>query len=146
MALIKCEECENDVSDKASVCPKCGAPVSLSSVAAGRASFFQAKRNEEFAPWMLGQMVIVAAAIGSYKESWLYFGGTFFCLFVLFSIPKVRRIVGVLLAALFGLVGYYIGSNWWGPQGGFVLGGIVFLACFAGNYFGADHLGDFNAK
>ncbi len=27
MALIKCSECDNDVSDKAAACPKCGAPV-----------------------------------------------------------------------------------------------------------------------
>lgn len=31
MALIKCLECGNDVSDKASACPKCGAPVIRSS-------------------------------------------------------------------------------------------------------------------
>jgi len=29
MALIKCEECNNEVSDKAVACPKCGAPVSV---------------------------------------------------------------------------------------------------------------------
>ena len=28
MAIIKCLECTNDVSDKASACPKCGAPLS----------------------------------------------------------------------------------------------------------------------
>lgn len=27
MALSKCEECGNDVSDKAAACPKCGAPI-----------------------------------------------------------------------------------------------------------------------
>ncbi|MDB6040693.1 MAG: Zinc-ribbon protein [Verrucomicrobiales bacterium] len=27
MALIKCPECSNDVSDKASSCPKCGYPI-----------------------------------------------------------------------------------------------------------------------
>jgi len=27
MSIIKCNECGNDVSDKASVCPKCGAPI-----------------------------------------------------------------------------------------------------------------------
>ncbi len=27
MAIIKCGECNNDVSDKATACPKCGAPV-----------------------------------------------------------------------------------------------------------------------
>lgn len=28
MAMVKCQECGNDVSDKAAACPKCGAPVS----------------------------------------------------------------------------------------------------------------------
>lgn len=27
MALVKCHECENLVSDQAGACPKCGAPV-----------------------------------------------------------------------------------------------------------------------
>lgn len=27
MALIKCAECGNEVSDKASACPKCGCPI-----------------------------------------------------------------------------------------------------------------------
>lgn len=27
MALIKCGECGNEVSDKAAACPKCGAPI-----------------------------------------------------------------------------------------------------------------------
>ena len=27
MALIKCKDCENDVSDSAAACPRCGAPV-----------------------------------------------------------------------------------------------------------------------
>ncbi|MCK4705825.1 MAG: zinc-ribbon domain-containing protein [Gammaproteobacteria bacterium] len=28
MSLIRCSECNSDVSDKASTCPKCGAPIS----------------------------------------------------------------------------------------------------------------------
>ena len=28
MALIQCGECDNQVSDKAACCPKCGAPIS----------------------------------------------------------------------------------------------------------------------
>ena len=27
MAIIKCEECGAEISDKAKVCPKCGAPI-----------------------------------------------------------------------------------------------------------------------
>lgn len=30
MAIIKCSECNNSVSDKASVCPKCGFPLAKS--------------------------------------------------------------------------------------------------------------------
>ena len=32
MALIKCKECANEVSDQAKACPKCGAPVKLDKV------------------------------------------------------------------------------------------------------------------
>ncbi len=34
MALIKCLECGNDVSDKASACPKCGAPATAQALPA----------------------------------------------------------------------------------------------------------------
>lgn len=30
MALIKCSECNNEVSDKAAFCPKCGNPINIS--------------------------------------------------------------------------------------------------------------------
>ncbi len=29
MALIKCKDCNNDISDSAASCPKCGAPVPI---------------------------------------------------------------------------------------------------------------------
>ncbi|MBT6752309.1 MAG: zinc ribbon domain-containing protein, partial [Candidatus Thioglobus sp.] len=29
MGLIKCSECNNEVSSKASSCPKCGAPIAI---------------------------------------------------------------------------------------------------------------------
>ncbi len=31
MALVKCEDCERDVSDRAPACPNCGAPMAASS-------------------------------------------------------------------------------------------------------------------
>lgn len=33
MALIKCNECGHDVSDRASACPHCGFPVAVSAIA-----------------------------------------------------------------------------------------------------------------
>ena len=112
----------------------------------GRASFYQAKRNEESFPILFVQILIVAAALGISEKSWLYFGGSVIGLLALFSIPRISRILGALLAGGFGIIGYYFGSSWWGTGGGYVLGGFVFVMCFYGNYFGADHLGDFNAK
>jgi hypothetical protein len=38
MALIKCTDCNADVSDAALACPTCGRPVALKSSATGRAS------------------------------------------------------------------------------------------------------------
>ncbi|MBS0413765.1 MAG: zinc ribbon domain-containing protein [Proteobacteria bacterium] len=37
MALIKCSECGRDISDKASACPGCGAPVAAGNGAQGQA-------------------------------------------------------------------------------------------------------------
>lgn len=42
MAIIKCPECQNEVSDKASACPKCGCPIRED------VSFYQKQyRNEQ---------------------------------------------------------------------------------------------------
>ena len=31
MSLIRCRECNSEISDKAMVCPKCGAPLNMAS-------------------------------------------------------------------------------------------------------------------
>lgn len=41
MALIKCVDCENEVSDKATSCPKCGSPISSQAIKI----FFEKPKN-----------------------------------------------------------------------------------------------------
>jgi ribosomal protein L7/L12 len=43
MALIKCPECSNEISDKAIACPKCGYPLPPASQPQPSDSFLQAK-------------------------------------------------------------------------------------------------------
>lgn len=60
MALIKCSECESEISDKAEACPKCGNPMRPSPHA-------QTKRdsvNREKKRQLTGMVVVLAAVIG----------------------------------------------------------------------------------
>lgn len=43
MALIKCPECGQQISDKAKVCPSCGCPIAYENAKADFISFFRKK-------------------------------------------------------------------------------------------------------
>jgi hypothetical protein len=43
MSIIKCNECGNDISDKAAACPKCGAPVEKEKVQQEQTKTYEAK-------------------------------------------------------------------------------------------------------
>ncbi len=63
MALIKCNECGSDISDKASACPKCGFP--LNELAATTTSYFHEKSKRK--PNYISRIVIlVLLGIASY--------------------------------------------------------------------------------
>jgi len=47
MSLIKCEECENDISDKATTCIHCGCPVSVSEIAGDVVEFSKTEYFDE---------------------------------------------------------------------------------------------------
>lgn len=63
MALIKCIECENEVSDKAKTCPKCGAPVELSIVPSNDLSSQQSPTNTTYKSGSFMNKVIIVIII-----------------------------------------------------------------------------------
>jgi hypothetical protein len=142
MALIKCSDCENQVSDKASFCPKCGAPIKHSKIEEVRAGVNQANLNEDLSGPFFFQILVIAIAIGYYNKSWYIFAGTFLGLLILFAIPYVRRIISLALAGPFGLFGYLIGNDFWGQEAGYVIGGFFFLSSLAISFGGIDYMSD----
>ena len=84
-------------------------------------------------PLLLIQILIIAGAAGFHQESWVIFGVAFFALIILMVIPVVSNIVGFLLAGLFGITGYVLGTEWWGENGGYWTGGLTFLAVLGAN-------------
>lgn len=65
MALIKCPECENEISDKAEACPKCGCPISKASdsISETSSSSYVYKRKIPIVPIVV-IVIIVAILIG----------------------------------------------------------------------------------
>lgn len=57
MALIKCSECGSDVSEKASLCPKCGCPVDISKEVI---TTHNKKRNKKI---IIGVVTLVVVAV-----------------------------------------------------------------------------------
>jgi len=72
MALIKCDECGENVSDKAKSCPNCGAPVSTFATDKPPAELPENEihRQKEFNPWdVTGEYVIIDKVRASYFKS-----------------------------------------------------------------------------
>lgn len=61
MALIRCSECGKEISDKASACPNCGAPVKR----AGCVVHFERKKNLFIGAAVSGTVVIDGRPVGS---------------------------------------------------------------------------------
>ena len=146
MALIKCTECNSEVSDKASACPKCGAPINHSKIAEQRAAVTQSHLSQDLSGPFMFQILIFAIAGGFYKESWLVFGGIFLGLMLVFMIPVIGKIVGLALAGAFGYIGYMLGTEWWGQEAGYVVGGLFFIVSFGVNFGGIDYMNDISKK
>ena len=64
MALVKCGECGNDISEKAPSCPKCGAPTSSASAPTAPASppAPQKKRGTRLWAWVILAILILGGA------------------------------------------------------------------------------------
>ena len=64
MALIECDECGNQVSDRAETCPHCGAPVSgNSNIVQGRRVRTIEKTSKRYKAWQAGSLVGVLAGL-----------------------------------------------------------------------------------
>lgn len=57
MALISCVECGGQVSDKATVCPHCGAPVAVNEIASHKD---EPKAAGGFKWWLWGPLALIA--------------------------------------------------------------------------------------
>ena len=75
MALIKCSECGRDVSDKATACPNCGAPVQVISNAPGQSKNGSDKEkvSNQNATGCLSigiALVVIFSVIGSFSPEY----------------------------------------------------------------------------
>jgi hypothetical protein len=62
MALIKCPECNRDVSDKATVCPHCARPLAWTSYRQGPVQVIERTGRRWKGVRVLGWLLILAAA------------------------------------------------------------------------------------
>ena len=77
MALIKCPECNMDVSDKAGSCPKCGCPISTNVSDISQEVSEKVQTIEQTAKSLKAKLAI-AAAITVTIPILLFLGGVFF--------------------------------------------------------------------
>jgi uncharacterized membrane protein YvbJ len=76
MALIKCKECGNEISEWAETCPKCGAPIAL--LRASRAAGVQLRTIQETSKKFKLQILISVSLIliGLIGVIWSFSGGS----------------------------------------------------------------------
>lgn len=84
MALIQCDECKKEVSDKASVCPNCGNPISAPEPQAAPI-FVQAPAREKRVPGGAKFVAWVLIIIG---------------VFSIFSVGLIFILIGILILTL----------------------------------------------
>ena len=134
MALVKCTECGNEISNKALACPKCGAPVNYSEREEHRAAVTQADFNKSMWGIFSFQVLIIAIYAGLHNSSWPVFLGVFLGLLMISTIPLIGKIFGVALAVGVGVVGLNIGSE--------VVGILFFLISLGANLSASDYMND----
>jgi hypothetical protein len=61
MALIECTECKKQISDKASACPQCGAPVSATSNSQSANTVSAPKKKTSWFTWLVAVVLAVSA-------------------------------------------------------------------------------------
>lgn len=69
MALLKCPDCETEVSDKAEICPKCAYPISKQGEAINRVQTIEKTSKNLKLQSLIGAILIL---IGF----WLFFSGS----------------------------------------------------------------------
>ncbi len=84
-------------------------------------------------PMFLIQVAIVSSAAGLHQESWIVFFIVVFAIFISMAIPFLNNLVGLVLAGLFGYLGFVLGLEWWSQSAGFWIGGIAFLVVLSTN-------------
>lgn len=80
MALISCKECNTEISDKAAVCPKCGAPVEVTGLQAGPVVITEQTGKKYKALQLAGVIMILAGVVSCAghdpkSASWLFLFG-----------------------------------------------------------------------
>lgn len=90
MALIKCAECGNEISDKAAACPNCGAPVAgaASAVSFHPASHVNVTRTG--AKWEGMGFVMIAFGLVSMMAGWHWGGVLLMAGFIVFLIGRFK--------------------------------------------------------
>lgn len=65
MALIRCSECDREVSDKAKSCPHCGNPISATAAAKPRAGSSAAPAASRHAAAMVAAVILAVAFVSN---------------------------------------------------------------------------------
>ena len=99
MAMIKCSECGNDVSDKAGSCPNCGAPIS-NSPSSSRTIEETSKTWKSHQ--LFGGLATVVGLVGAMAIGGSYEGGG----------PAAMIFGGIGIVGIFWFIGARI-MAWW---------------------------------
>lgn len=120
MSMVKCPECNGDVSNRAEVCPHCGYPLKpketqneeyfLSKGAATQSSFATFLRVIAWITWIGGLIISIAGAQVTEVSSYSYYPSTHFSFTTFLTLFLTYVIYGVLIMGLATVVDQVSGT------------------------------------
>lgn len=63
MALIKCNECQKEISDKAEACPNCGTPINQRRITAPRPTVIVEQKKSHGVWIVVGILIVIVLVI-----------------------------------------------------------------------------------
>lgn len=109
---------------------------------ATRRGLTNARFNEENSNIFLGEIVVIAIAVGLWAHSWWAFGGALLGLFLALRVPVLALILVVLLSAGWGFIGWAIGTMFANLGAQVVLATLAFVAGLGAHLSGLEWVQD----
>jgi len=116
------------------------------SIRGTRAGVTQASYNEDAMGCFSFEVLVLSIAVGIGKSSWWWGGGTFFITLLVMATPGLNHLFSVGISAVWGIVGFSIGTAFRQQGADWVLAILAFVISLGIHMGAIQWAEDINAK